>query len=223
MSQVRSSSYNRVEHIEQALIAAHQHAMDACGRPLSDMPEYFMCTRVAEHFAHEFANFRYRLEGSVSQVIRSLSIPGEKTLLSKKETRASGRFDVVLFTRKSGKAAHIIEFKKGSKLSSLRDDIDRIALLADSVGARSRLETNYLVFITKRNADRDKDSWQQRLDEIVSDSLISRKKFRKTMTCRVKSVWQEESVPARMFADDVKSGKKSKPFSVVIVELRTRT
>ncbi|GGY63272.1 hypothetical protein GCM10007071_07300 [Marinobacter zhanjiangensis] len=152
-----------------------------------------------------------------------MSIPGEKSLLKKKETRASGRFDVVLFTKKSGKAAHIIEFKKGSKFTSLRYDIDRIALLADSVGARSRLETNYLVFITKRKSERDQESWQQRLDEIVEDSLISRKKFRKTMTCKVKSVWREESALPQMFADDKKSGKKTKPFSVVIVELRTRT
>lgn len=222
-SAVRSSSKSRVREIGKALASAHDHAMEACGKTLHGMPEYYMCSRVAEHFTHEFANFRYRLEVPVTQVIRSLSIPGQDSLLKQKEIRPAGRFDVVLFTRKSGKAAHIIEFKKGDKLSSLRKDIDRIALLADNVSARSRLETNYLVFITKRNFDRTESAWQKRLDEIVEDSLIRRKNLKKTVTCKIKSVWKEKTSPSRLFEADRKAGKKAPPFSVVIVEIRTRS
>lgn len=66
---IRSSRENRVNAIEDALTAAHGHAVMHCGTTLYGMPEYFMCTRVAEHFANEFSNFQYRLEASVEQVI----------------------------------------------------------------------------------------------------------------------------------------------------------
>ena len=219
---IRSSRKNRVNAIEEALSAAHEHAVMHCGTTLYGMPEYFMCTRVAEHFANEFSNFQYRLEASVAQVIKSLDLPEEKTLLRKKETRSAGRFDVVLFTRKLGRAAHVIEFKIGTKLSELRNDIDRIASLSDSVGGKARLRTNYLVFITKRHPDRDKAKWQERLNEIVDASLIGSKAFNRDITCKVKRVWESSTAPSRKLINSEGARRTSDRFSAVIVEIRAQ-
>lgn len=219
---IRSSRENRVNAIEDALTAAHGHAVMHCGTTLYGMPEYFMCTRVAEHFANEFSNFQYRLEASVEQVIGSLDLLNAKVLLGHSETRSAGRFDVVLFTRKRGRAAHIIEFKIGDKLKELKKDINRIARLSDSVGTKARLQTNYLVFITKQHPNRDETRWQRRLDEIVDSSVIAGNTLNRDITCKVKKIWKSSTTPSRWLLMSDSSRKISDQFSAVIVEIRAQ-
>ena len=176
---MRSSRENRINEIVNALKAAHEHSSHACKKPLRDMPEYFMGTRVGEHFFNRFSNFGYNLEASVAEILEQAGVPdyNQEALETFPELRQNGRFDLVLLTRKRGRPAHIIEFKKGHNLAELKKDIERLARLADAVPQGSRLETSYLVFITKRTLSRTMSDWNERLQEIVSESLIGQGKI----------------------------------------------
>ncbi|PSF05503.1 hypothetical protein C7H09_14465 [Marinobacter fuscus] len=216
---LRSSRNSRVGEIINALKAAHDHGLSACQKSLREMPEYFMVTRVGAHFAEKFSNFNYHLEASVAEILTKARVSPENqdSLQKYSELRANGRFDLTLFTRKGGKPAHIIEFKKGTKLESLKKDIDRISLLADAVPQGSRLETNYLVFITKRNTERSIIEWDERLQEIVKLSLIGQGHITNNITCSVRDVWKS---PAE--ERELTNGKRHdvSPFVVVIAEIR---
>ncbi|MBQ0813397.1 MAG: hypothetical protein KBT82_04325 [Marinobacter sp.] len=217
--QLRSSGKARVTEIISALKAAHEHSLDACEKPLHQMPEYFMVTRVGEHFAARFSNFRYHMEASVADLLTKAGVSdvNQKALERFPELRPNGRFDLALYTRKRGRPAHIIEFKKGAKLEALKKDIDRLALLADSVPERSRLETSYLVFITKRTHSRDISDWNDRLQEIVADSLIGQGKISNDVACTVKDIWKESEQESDTARDRFYGYT---PFSIVIVEIR---
>ncbi|WP_372995662.1 hypothetical protein [Marinobacter sp.] len=216
---LRSSGKTRVAEIMNALKAAHDHSIDACNRPLREMPEYFMVTRVGEHLSSRFVNFRYHLEASVSELLTKAGVSkdNQKALERFPELRPNGRFDLTLFTRKRGRPANIIEFKKGTKFADLKKDIDRLALLANAVPEGSRLETSYLVFITKRTYFRTVSDWNERLREIVSGSLIGRGDITNNLTCSVKDVWKEPEIE---FDGDSGNARDREPFTVVIVEVR---
>jgi hypothetical protein len=183
------------------------------------MPEYFMVTRVGEHFASKFANFSYHLEASVLDIIQKAGVcDGNRDYLeTQPEIRLNGRFDLALFTKKRCKPVHIVEFKRGEKFESLKKDIDRLSLLADAVPAGSRLETSYLVFITKRKFNRTFADWSERLDQIVEGSLIGQNKIANNMNCSVKAVWKEPDSEHTYLSGPLDN---QKPFSVIIVEIR---
>ena len=216
---LRSSGKSRLTEIITALKDAHEHSIEACNRPLREMPEYFMVTRVGEHFSSRFSNFGYQLEASVSELLTNAGVSKDSQAALERfpELRPNGRFDLALTTRKKGKPAHIIEFKKGSKFEDLKKDIDRLALLADAVPQGSRLETSYLVFVTKRTNSRTISDWDQRLQEIVSGSLIGRGEIANNVTCAVKEVWK---VPESNDEINSEHAPNYEPFSVVIVEVR---
>lgn len=178
-----------------------------------------MVTRVGEHFASRFSNFRYRMEASVAELLTKAGVSddNQKALERFPELRPKGRFDLALYTRKLGRPAHIIEFKKGAKLEELKKDINRLALLADSVPKRSRLETSYLVFITKRTYSRNISDWNDRLQEIVADSLIGQGEITNDIVCSVKDIWKESELEG-----DTALGKLYGyvPFSTIVVEIR---
>lgn len=154
-SLLKSSSNNRLDAIMQALMHASQMAFENCDMPLSRMPEYFMAVHVARHFADSFSNFGYRLEASVTETLLDAGVSEDdiNDLMSNKNLRGNGRFDLVLRTGRRGVPAHVIEFKRGSRNSHLYKDLVRLSYVSNTVREDQRLVTNYLVFTTKKTED----------------------------------------------------------------------
>jgi hypothetical protein len=153
---LKSSRNNRLDVIVEGLIHASDMALTHADMPLSRMPEYFMAVHVAQHVAASFANFGYRMEASVKQTLADAGVDEEEIddLLSNDDLRGNGRFDLVLKTGKTGTPAHILEFKRGSRSAHLTKDLDRLYYVTRTVHAGARLETNYLVFTTKKSKER---------------------------------------------------------------------
>jgi hypothetical protein len=149
---VKSSPNNRLNAIITALREAHEEAQRCSDSSLHRMPEYFMATRVADYFATHFINFGYRLEAQVKRTFENADLWHQdvELLLNDPEVRSNGRFDLVLRTGKQGRPAHILEFKRGSKVEPLLKDVRRLAKICEHAGSH-RLKTNYLVF-TRRCA-----------------------------------------------------------------------
>ena len=68
---MRSSPNNRLNAIMEALLAAHDDAQRLSRSSLHRMPEFFIATRVADHFAEHFDNFGYRLEAQVKRTFEA--------------------------------------------------------------------------------------------------------------------------------------------------------
>lgn len=147
---IKSSPHNRRQAIIDALVFAHESAQQRCSTSLNRMPEYYMAMHVADYFADNFLNFGYRLEPQVKRTFQNAHLWHEEaeSLNSDPDIRANGRFDLVLYNIKRDRPAHVIEFKRGSKLDSLRSDMKRLASVCFHAGHKS-LETNYLVLIRK--------------------------------------------------------------------------
>lgn len=156
-SLLKSSSSNRLNAIVEALSHASDMARDHCDTPLSRMPEYFMAVHVAHHFANSFSNFGYRMEASVKETLADAGVDESEIndlLEGHPHLRGNGRFDLVLRTGRRGVPAHVIEFKRGSRNDHLLKDLIRLAYVSSTVNESTRLETNYLVFTTKKTKDR---------------------------------------------------------------------
>lgn len=153
---LKSSSGNRLDAIMKALTNASEMARNHCDMPLSRMPEYFMAVHVAHHFAHSFSNFGYRMEASVKETLIDAGVEEDEinALLEIDHLRGNGRFDLVLRTGRRGVPAHVMEFKRGSRSDQLFKDLVRLAYVSRTVREGSRLETNYLVFTTKKPKER---------------------------------------------------------------------
>lgn len=153
---MKSSSNNRLDAIIDGLMHASDMALKHADMPLARMPEFFMAMHVATHFAESFANFGYRLETSVKQTLAEAGVDDDEIadLLNQPELRGNGRFDLLLRTGRRGVPAHIMEFKRGSRSEHLLKDLIRLSYVARTVHAGSRLETNYLVFTTKKSEAR---------------------------------------------------------------------
>lgn len=155
-SLLKSSSGNRLDEIINALTHASDMAREHCDMPLSRMPEYFMAVHVAHHFARSFSNFGYRMEASVKETLIDAGIEEEEIneLLEIDHLRGNGRFDLILRTGRRGVPAHVLEFKRGSRSDHLFKDLVRLSYVSRTVREGSRLETNYLVFTTKKPKER---------------------------------------------------------------------
>ncbi|WP_410480673.1 hypothetical protein ACJ70E_15755 [Pseudomonas plecoglossicida] len=155
---------------------ASDMALEHSDMPLSRMPEYFMAVHVAHHVAKSFNNFGYRLEASVKQTLADAGVDeGEiNDLLENDELRGNGRFDLVLRTGKKGLPAHVLEFKRGARSAHLLKDMIRLAYVAKTVVAGARLETNYLVFTTKKSEDRLLTMLQEQEAELRSENPRAR-------------------------------------------------
>lgn len=155
-SLLKSSSGNRLDAIMKALTHASNMALEHCDMPLSRMPEYFMAVHVAHHFANAFSNFGYRMEASVKETLIDAGVEEDEinALLENEQLRGNGRFDLILRTGRRGVPAHVLEFKRGSRSDHLFKDLVRLAYVSRTVREGSRLETNYLVFTTKKSKER---------------------------------------------------------------------
>ena len=134
-----------------------------------------------------------------------------KELLDVKELRSNGRFDLVLHTTRRGKPAHIIEFKRGVKIGSLASDINRLAMVCDSVKESSRLETNYLVAVTKRTSD----NWEEKLNSELFDQIQHDKLANAIHPLQVVSKKLGPTMSARFEDQD-------KKFTVLVIEVRSK-
>lgn len=212
---LRSSKNNRVEAIMSALKEAHDDARALSGCSLNRMPEYFLGTRVADYFAKHFPNLGYRLEMSVSQTLADAGLGDEKIekLMENENLRGNGRFDLVLHSGRRRKPAHIIEFKKGQKPNSLAMDINRLALVCDAVESSSRLETNYLVLVTRRHAKRTEDDWRTELKTALGE-ITKDEKRDYDIDWDVVRFEQIEPATNPEYQDT------DKPFSMLIIEIR---
>ena len=151
----KSSPENRLDAMVEALVEANAKARQHSKCPLNRMPEYFLATNVAEYFALQFKNFGYRLEASVKGTLADGGVDEQaiERLLEQEELRGNGRFDLVLRTGRRDVPAHVVEFKRGSRHEHLLQDLIRLAYVCETVRAGARLETNYLVFTTRRSAE----------------------------------------------------------------------
>lgn len=152
----KSSPNNRLDAIVEGLLHASDMAIKQADLPLSRMPEYFMAVHVAQHVARSFSNFGFRLEASVKQTLADAGVDETEIddLLGNDSLRGNGRFDLVLRTGKLGTPAHVMEFKRGSRSAHLANDLARLAYVTRTVHAGARLETNYLVFTTKKSENK---------------------------------------------------------------------
>lgn len=152
----KSSPNNRLDAIVEGLLHASDMAIKQADMPLSRMPEYFMAVHVAQHVAKSFSNFGFRLEASVKQTLTDAGVNESEIddLLENDNLRGNGRFDLVLRTGRRGIPAHVMEFKRGSRGAHLANDLIRLAYVTRTVHAGARLETNYLVFTTKKSEDK---------------------------------------------------------------------
>jgi hypothetical protein len=153
---LKSSSGNRLDAILKALSHASEMAKEHCDMPLSRMPEYFMAVHVAHYFARSFSSFGYRMEASVKETLVDAGVDDDEinALLENEQLRGDGRFDLVLRTGRRGVPAHVMEFKRGSRSAHLYKDLVRLAYVSRTVREGARLETNYLIFTTKKSEDR---------------------------------------------------------------------
>ncbi|WP_146873121.1 hypothetical protein [Halovibrio variabilis] len=128
-----------------------------------------MAMRVADYFADNFLNFGYRLEPQVKRTFQSAHLWHEEaeSLCADPDIRSNGRFDLVLYNNKRERPAHVIEFKRGAKLESLRPDIKRLARVCFHAGHKS-LETNYLVLTRKCPKG---DSRLKKAKQVLSEEL----------------------------------------------------
>jgi len=153
---LKSSPSNRLDAITDALSLASDMALEHSDMPLSRMPEYFMAVHVAAYFARSFSSFGYRMEASVKETLIDAGVDEDEinALLENELLRGNGRFDLVLRTGRRGVPAHVLEFKRGSRNDHLFKDLVRLAYVSRTVREGSRLETNYLVFTTKKSEER---------------------------------------------------------------------
>lgn len=153
---MRSSPNNRINAIMDALLDAHDDAQRLSRSSLHRMPEFFMAMRVADYFAEHFDNFGYRLEAQVRRTFEASDMQvGDITeLLQEPDLRPNGRFDLVLHKGKSGRTAHLMEFKRGDAIRGLISDIRRLAKVSRHAG-RYSLKTNYLVLTRRCPPGRD--------------------------------------------------------------------
>lgn len=154
VSPIKSSPQNRIAAIMDALLEAHEDAKQLSDSALHKMPEFFMAIRVADYFATHFINFGYRLEAQVKRTFEGADLWHQdiEQLLDDPEVRSNGRFDLVLRTGKKGRPAHVLEFKRGTKVESLLKDARRLAKICEHAGTE-RLRTNYLVFTRRCSVD----------------------------------------------------------------------
>lgn len=173
---LKSSPANRLDAIVNGLIHASDMALEHADMPLSRMPEYFMAVHVAHHVAKSFTNFGYRLEASVKQTLADAGVEADEIndLLENDHLRGNGRFDLVLRTGKKGVPAHVLEFKRGARSAHLLNDMIRLAYVAKTVAAGARLETNYLVFTTKKSEPRLLTMLQEQEAELKSNNPRAR-------------------------------------------------
>ncbi|QJQ96030.1 MULTISPECIES: hypothetical protein [Halomonadaceae] len=122
------------------------------------------------------------------------------------DLRPDGRFDLVLLSGKQGKPAHILEFKRGDKMSEVLADIRRLAKVCEHAG-NSRLQTNYLVLTKKCDTSGGIEPTLERLEQALQP-FESVTHF----------IWQSD--PLGDFLD--RNHQPVDTFRVVIVELRTR-
>ncbi|RUR43437.1 hypothetical protein [Vreelandella populi] len=166
---IKSSPNSRRQAIVDALVRAHESAMQLCGTSLNRMPEYYMAMRVADYFADNFLDFGYRLEPQVKRTFQNAHLWHQEaeSLRADPDIRHNGRFDLVLYNNKRERPAHVIEFKRGAKLDSLRPDIKRLARVCFHAGHKS-LETNYLVLTRKCPKD---SSRLEESKQVLSEEL----------------------------------------------------
>jgi len=167
---IKSSPNNRLQAIQDALQQAHQDAVDLSLSSLNRMPEYFMAVRVADYFANHFLNFGYRLEAQVKRTFDDADLRYRREeLLEDPDLRPNGRFDLVLHKGRSGRPAHVIEFKRGARLEHLWPDFRRLARVCEYAGHKS-LQTNYLVLTCRCAADGSGfEAVENRLLEALAD------------------------------------------------------
>ena len=209
---LKSSPENRLNAIIEALVDASDRALEHSDSPLSRMPEYFMAVHVANHFAQSFSNFGYRLEASVKQTLADAGVEEDEIndLLETPELRGNGRFDVVLRTGRRGVPAHVLEFKRGSRSAHLLKDLIRLAHVSKTVSDGARLETNYLVFTTKKT--------ESRLLAMLGEQEAERKKTNPRARGKVTYTLKKYQPIAHWAKDDPKRAPQH--MAVAVFEVR---
>ncbi|WP_304526780.1 hypothetical protein [Halomonas sp. I5-271120] len=207
-SKTKSSPRNRIAAIKHVLIAAQEDAERISKSSLHRMPEFFMAVRVADYFASQFRNFGYRLEPQVKRTFQRADLRHSdlEQLLSDKEIRPNGRFDLVLLTGKKGRPAHIMEFKRGTKVEPLIKDAKRLAKVCTHAG-EERLKTNYLVFTRRFSSAGEREEIDDTAIKLALDAFTD-------VRCRI-----ECTPPLGSFLDKDHQPKPGVKFQAVIVEI----
>lgn len=117
---------------------------------INQLPEYFVSTKVASLVYERFPNtYKYSFEDQLINICQELKVTDEQLSQLSPDYRIEkgNRADLVLRS-KSGNIKHIVEFKRGTKASSIRNDALRLASLCWLSPVGHRVETNYLVAFT---------------------------------------------------------------------------
>ena len=189
---------------------AHEEAIQHSQSSLHKMPEYFLAMRVADYFATHFTSFGYRLEAQVKRTFESADLWHHEinTLLDEPEMRSNGRFDLVLIKKGHGRAAHVLEFKRGPKRASLLKDVRRLAKLCEHAGTH-RLGTNYLIFTRRCNSGGHGAP-------LSDDAFLQELTAFDRVTCKIRS-----SEPMQPLLDGNYEVIEGRAFQVVVVEITT--
>ena len=125
-----------------------QIAENLTSRSLDQQPEYFISLKTAEAIHENFNSYIFSMEVRLEDVCLDAGIPISEF---PKEYRINGlkRADLVIRHSKNGRFRHVIEFKKGVKVSSILDDARRLAWLCQNVHFGHKMEKNFLVTVTR--------------------------------------------------------------------------
>lgn len=209
---MKSSPYNRINAIMDALIAAHEEAQRVSHSSLHRMPEYFMTMRVADYFAENFVNFGYRLEAQVKRTFEAsdMNVSDISELLSETDLRPDGRFDLVIHTGKKGRPAHILEFKRrDSNMQGIISDMRRLAKVSCSA-ERHSLKTNYLVLTRNCPAEKDTvDNLIHRIDTVLDEADMG--------NVEVNVITSDPMVP---YLNSKREPVPGRAFQIVILEIQ---
>ncbi|WP_067217767.1 hypothetical protein [Marinomonas gallaica] len=173
---IRATKVNIQKQIIDAIVSAAEESYDSTGVHIRKMPEYYLNVLIAHSLAKAFPSLGYRLEMPVKEALASL---GLEYVQSSSELRDSGRFDVVLTSKKSRKLRHVIEVKRSLNNRQLLKEAKRLKALAMEVHESKRLETGYIAAISRlrnrprsNNIDQLIDSRMDNIQEYLGQEMI---------------------------------------------------
>ncbi len=142
----RATKGNLKELIIEAIDDCALYNYKMSGVHIRKAPEYLMNVNIVRRVCETFDQLSYRLEMPVKEMLKRIGID---QAIDSENIRDSGKFDIVLLSRKSLSPRHVIEVKRSLSKKQLCKEARRIASVATENHGSQKLTTGFIAAVTR--------------------------------------------------------------------------
>lgn len=139
-----------LEKMIHILKKVDSHNAKVTGKSLNHVPEYYINVQLGERLNK--LGYGIEFEMPTSKICEYLEISDtmQKEAKHRDEALRNGQVDLVVKTKEKSSIRHLVELKRGSKVESLKKDVERILFYATCAEKRS-IRRGFIVFVTHVN------------------------------------------------------------------------